>query len=86
MNYEINNLKFDGVAELKAVDINSCTCMDIINDLEPYPVFCASCPFNDGLVYTSLPPQYKCTKTNEWHLGSYGCGKVYRKTEYVYQE
>lgn len=85
-DYKISDLNFDGVAELKAVDINSCTCMDIINDLEPYPVFCASCPFNDGMVYTSLPPQYKCTKTNEWHLGSYGCGRVYRKTEYVYQE
>lgn len=88
-NYEITDLNFDGIAELKvvnAVNINSCTYIDIKKELEPYPVFCASCPFNDGMVYTSLPPQYKCTKTNEWHLGSYGCGKVYRKTEYVYQE
>lgn len=79
------------IAELKAVDMidmsqNAYGYIDIKNELEPYPVFCSNCPFNDGMVYTSLPPQYKCTKTNEWHLGSYGCGRVYRKTEYVYQE
>lgn len=79
------------IAELKAVDMidmsqNAYGYVDIKNELEPYPVFCSNCPFNDGMVYTSLPPQYKCTKTNEWHLGSYGCGKVYQKTEYVYKE
>ena len=86
-DYDITTLNFDGIAELKAVDMQStCTLTDIKIELEPHPVFCSGCPFKDGMVYTSLPPQYKCTKTNEWHLGSYGCGRVYRKTEYVYQE
>lgn len=57
----------------------------IINEnYEPVSVFCANCPFNDGLTYTSNPPQYKCTKTGEWHMGNYGCGKVFEKREYVY--
>ena len=34
---------------------------------------CSNCPFNDGLVYTSFPPKYKCTITDEFHLGEYIC-------------
>jgi len=28
---------------------------------------CANCKYNDGKVYTSLPPKYKCTITDEFH-------------------
>ena len=34
---------------------------------------CAYCEYNDGLVYTSIPPKYKCTITNEFHLGFDDC-------------
>ena len=30
---------------------------------------CAYCKYNDGMVYTSMPPKYKCTITKEFHLG-----------------
>ena len=39
-------------------------------------VSCANCPLNDGLVYTSFPPKFKCTATNEWHFGEHRCGRV----------
>ena len=39
-------------------------------------ISCANCPLNDGLVYTSFPPQFKCTVTNEWHFGEHQCGRV----------
>ena len=66
--------------------INNCVINDIManKNYEPISVFCANCPFNDGLTYTSNPPQYKCTKTGKWHMGNYGCGKVFEKREYVY--
>ena len=35
--------------------------------------YCAYCEYNDGCVYTSLPPQYKCTITGEFHLGDDPC-------------
>lgn len=34
---------------------------------------CANCKYNDGLVYTSIPAQYRCTITNEYHIGGYNC-------------
>ena len=34
---------------------------------------CAYCEYNDGMVYTSIPPKYKCTITNEFHLGDDDC-------------
>lgn len=34
---------------------------------------CAYCIYNDGAVYTSVPPQYKCTITNEFHFGLDNC-------------
>ena len=34
---------------------------------------CRDCKYNDGSVYTSLPPLYKCTFTNEMHLGGHEC-------------
>ena len=36
-------------------------------------MICANCKYNDGLVYTSIPVQYKCTITNEYHIGGYNC-------------
>jgi len=34
---------------------------------------CVSCKYNDGMVYTSIPPKYKCTITNEFHLAFDDC-------------
>lgn len=34
---------------------------------------CAYCIYNDGAVYTSIPPKYKCTITNEFHFGLDNC-------------
>ena len=34
---------------------------------------CAYCDYTDGLVYTSMPPKYRCTITNEFHLGFDDC-------------
>lgn len=34
---------------------------------------CAYCEYNDGMVYTSIPQKYKCTITNEFHLGDDDC-------------
>lgn len=53
-------------------------------DMYPTSVFCSGCPFNDGMIYTSNPPVYKCTRDGKWHPGTYGCGKVYIRKEYVY--
>lgn len=39
-------------------------------------ISCANCPLNDGVVYTSFPPKFKCTATNEWHFGEHRCGRV----------
>ena len=39
-------------------------------------ISCANCPLNDGMVYTSMPPKFKCTITNEYNLGEHMCGKV----------
>ena len=38
--------------------INNCVINDIManKNYEPISVFCATCPFNDGLVYASNPP------------------------------
>lgn len=37
---------------------------------------CANCPLNDGMVYTSLPPKFRCTATGEYNLGEHICGRV----------
>ena len=34
---------------------------------------CINCKYNDGMVYTSMPPKYKCTITKEFHLGDDDC-------------
>ena len=40
-------------------------------------ICCCNCPFNDGLMYTSNPVQFRCTKTGEWHNADYVCGKLH---------
>ena len=34
---------------------------------------CSSCAHNDGMCYTSHPPQWKCTIENEWHTADHRC-------------
>ena len=34
---------------------------------------CGNCEYNDGCVYTSLPPRFKCTITGEFHFGNKPC-------------
>lgn len=34
---------------------------------------CAYCEHNDGAVYTSYPPKYRCTVTGEYHLALDDC-------------
>lgn len=34
---------------------------------------CANCHFTDGLVYTSMPPKYKCTFDNNFYDGWHQC-------------
>lgn len=36
-------------------------------------ITCANCQYNDGVIYTSIPPQYKCTITNEFHHNNDKC-------------
>ncbi len=38
---------------------------------------CFMCEYNDGCVYTSIPPQYKCSIDNEFHFGDYKCDKEF---------
>ena len=37
---------------------------------------CANCPLNNGIVYNSLPPKFRCTATGEYNLGEHICGRV----------
>ena len=39
---------------------------------------CGSCPFTDGLCYASMPPQVKCSITNEFHYYSNECDCIER--------
>lgn len=34
---------------------------------------CGNCEYNDGFVYTSLPPMMKCTITKEFHRNDHAC-------------
>ena len=34
---------------------------------------CANCQLNDGMVYTSLSPKFRCTATGEYNLGEHIC-------------
>ena len=39
-------------------------------------MLCGSCPFTDGLCYTSSPPQVKCNITNEFHYYNDECNCI----------
>lgn len=45
---------------------------------------CANCKCNDGLVYTSIPVQYRCTITNEYHTGDYSCDVEFAPVRHAY--
>ena len=47
---------------------------------------CAFCQFNDGCVYTSIPPQYRCTIDNEFHFGDYECDKEFAPVKHGHWE
>ena len=36
-------------------------------------MLCGSCPYTDGLCYTTLPPKVKCTITNNFHYYDDAC-------------
>lgn len=36
-------------------------------------MICGSCPYTDGLVYTSMPPKVKCTITGDFHEYAENC-------------
>lgn len=42
---------------------------------------CANCEHNDGMVYTSFPPKYRCTITNEFHFGDDDCNVEFAPME-----
>lgn len=35
--------------------------------------YCCNCEFNDGFIYPTMPPKYKCTITNQYHFGNFDC-------------
>ena len=37
---------------------------------------CGNCSFNDGLCYTSMPPQYRCAFDNNFYDGFHACHLV----------
>lgn len=34
---------------------------------------CGFCKYNDGYIYTSMPPKYRCTITGEYNFGEHKC-------------
>jgi hypothetical protein len=36
-------------------------------------MICGNCEHTDGLIYTSNPPQVKCTITGEFHKNDFEC-------------
>ena len=36
-------------------------------------MICGICDKNDGMIYTSIPVQYRCTVTGEYHFGNHQC-------------
>lgn len=47
-------------------------------------ITCANCQYNDGVVYTSMPPQYKCTITNEFHHNNDKCDVEFAPVKHGY--
>ena len=44
---------------------------------------CAYCKYNDGIVYTSSPPMYKCTINNTYYYGNSGCHAFINPTSII---
>lgn len=42
-------------------------------------MICGECNYTDGLVYTSNPPQVKCTITGEFHYNDDVCNCEFRR-------
>lgn len=36
-------------------------------------MICGNCDYNDGCIYTSNPPKYRCTFTGDFHFGNEPC-------------
>lgn len=87
-NITIDTSKLSDVANLKIGEYQSPVTTTISTDKYysrfeipdsftggPYTwnVYCRYCPFNDGMIYTSYPPKYRCTITNEYHFGDETC-------------
>lgn len=47
---------------------------------------CSRCDKTDGLVYTSLPPKFKCTITGKFHVGTDECDVEFMPTERCNEE
>lgn len=47
-------------------------------------ITCANCEYNDGVVYTSMPPQYKCTITNKFHRNNDKCDVEFAPVRHGY--
>lgn len=45
---------------------------------------CAYCQYNDGAVYTSIPPQYKCTITGKFHFDTDDCDVEFKPVKHGY--
>ncbi len=46
---------------------------------------CSNCNHNDGMVYTSNPPKWKCTLSNEWHTADYRCENWAEQQQLLFQ-
>ena len=43
---------------------------------------CANCEHNDGMVYASMPPRYRCAITKELHLGNEACNVEFKPVKH----
>lgn len=68
------DLNFDEVPETKRELLRMVDEQPTIQGEKGRPMrVCGNCDYNDGCTYTSLPPQYKCTLTGEFHFGNEPC-------------
>lgn len=82
--YEINSVKLNPCP----VTCKSCNGKGYIvipedhspNDVTVQCGSCATCGLNDGAIYTSNPPCYRCTLDNQFHFSDYCCDKYKAKS------
>lgn len=43
---------------------------------------CAYCKYTDEMIYTSIPPQYKCTITGKFHFGADECDVEFKPVKH----